>query len=192
MSKQRFFTTIMSVIILSVIFQGTNAHEGEVPGYHDQGLITGHSHATIYHHTPVIGSYTATATCSVWASEDPHPKKFVKGFYEISAHARNTLGPVVKEAKTKADYFSGNLFDYVNDQEEQDLTFTGLVANAKGGGSATLYLEEVLEGKRRSTPLYHVHKNTLPSWNIPDNVWEAIAPVCRICYDSGCNVCNNN
>lgn len=144
----RLFTIILILLILSVIFQGTNAHESIVEGYHDYSLVTGFAHAVIYHHLPRQGVFTASATCSVWASEPWHSDKFISGNYDIKAHTYDALfiGPG-EPADTKADYFRGDLMKHVSDTYEKEVTFTGLVAHAKGGGNATVYLNIISEGK---------------------------------------------
>ena len=153
-----------------ITFHGTFAHENEISGTHDQGLITGSAFASVFRFDD---SYMATANCSANAYYADTADRYISGSYNLKVHVGRRDN--VKPPKESSNMFRGNVYDSIFDGIGQGTSETDLAAKSNGGGSCALYLIMEIEGEERHIPLYHVHQHSI--WEgVPNNQWEDSAP----------------
>ena len=181
MLKCQFFIAIITVFLFSIIFQGTEAHEDMLHGFHDDYMLYGFPDARVFKSGLL---YKADASCTAECSGIPHigpdpPVEFIWGTYEINAYAEKPPVNEDTEPDTSSSIFFNELFDYVSEGESQPVTPTGLWAWAHGNGDAYHLKKVVFDASDpvfgwRFVVLFHRHNDYGNAWEDYANASETV------------------
>ena len=112
--------------------------------------------------------YVISSTSNVEAFAPIHPVQTMtlSGYFNIRARASDNPQADGDPEVTLGGYFSGDLYEWVNDSKAQWNTPTGLWAAAGGNARATEYLRVAIPtGGFRYVNLYHRHNSDQNGWH---------------------------